>query len=150
MSRKEDGRRSRQSAAGDPTFWQELAPTLQPAVGPIAFGFISKQMVSGAYAEGVLTLYVSQEAIKKWLSSEERRQGLERAASAKAGRPVHVMIEVGTPKSVPLHGQGTAAHPAPAGGSAALENKAVPVPEDPLKELLSFAQTAGKGIVTID
>lgn len=154
VSRREAGRRSRQNAGGtgDLRFWQELAPTLSSAsVGQMAFAFISKQLVSGEFDGGILTLYTIDEGAKQWLSNEMPRRGIETAATAKAGHPVRVIVEAGKPKS--------AASTASAAAQTANSAPFVPdAPEksgeietmDPLKELLSFAQTVGKGIVAID
>lgn len=165
---KKAQRKKGSKPTGDPRFWQELAPTLQRAVGPIAFGFISKQMVSGRYADGVLTLYVSDDGIRKWFSGEDRRAKLEQAAAAKARRPVRVELVVGKPEEngakpqlSPHRGREAARKPAqteaePAEDGSAPSQKADPAPEpspaepDPMEELLAFAQGEGKTIVTIE
>ncbi|MCD8188764.1 MAG: DNA polymerase III subunit gamma/tau [Clostridiales bacterium] len=165
---RKEQRKKTNKPTGDPRFWQELAPTLQSAVGPIAFGFISKQMVSGRYADGVLTLFVSDEGTKKWFSGEDRRAKLEQAAAAKARRPVQVQLMVGKPEEngskpqlSPPRERETARKPAhteseSAGQGSAPSQKDEPDPEpsataaDPMAELLAFAQGEGKDIVTVE
>ncbi len=165
---KKAQRKKGSKPTGDPRFWQELAPTLQSAVGPIAFGFISKQMVSGLYADSVLTLYVSDEGTKKWFSGEDRRAKLEQAAAAKAHRPVQVQLVVGKPEetsakphvSSPKEREAVR-KPAQTKAKSVEDSptpsqKAEPVPEpspvetDPMEELLAFAQGEGRGIVTVE
>ncbi len=164
---RQEKRKKANKPTGDPRFWQELSPTLQRVVGPIAFGFISKQMVSGLYADGVLTLYFSDEGTKKWFSGEDRRVKLEQAAAAKAHRPVQVQLVVGKPEEAgtktahSLRETSLVPHPTHTESESAVlpsapPRKANPAPEppvtaaDPMEELLAFAQGEGKNIVTVE
>jgi hypothetical protein len=122
------------AGGGDARFWQELAPTLKGTIGPMAFAFISEGLVSGMYGDGTLTLYVSDDGSKLWLTNAHCSRTLEQAATAKAGRPVRVRVQIGAPNLEPVGNR------TPAGEAAA----------DPMSELLTFAMGAGKGIVTID
>jgi DNA polymerase-3 subunit gamma/tau len=122
------------AGGGDARFWQELAPTLKGTIGPMAFAFISEGLVSGMYGDGTLTLYVSDDGSKLWFTNAHCSRTLEQAATAKAGRPVRVRVQIGAPNLEPVGNR------TPAGEAAA----------DPMSELLTFAMGAGKGIVTID
>ncbi|MCD7822026.1 MAG: DNA polymerase III subunit gamma/tau [Clostridiales bacterium] len=166
--KKEQRKKAADCPAGDPRFWQELAPTLQSALGPMAyFGYISKQMVTGRYADGVLTLYCNDEGVKKWFSGEECRASLEQAATAKARRPVQVQLTVGKPResgprsrALPSQEDDAAPEPGQAEsesaeqGFAQRKEKATQQPPapaaDPMEELLAFARTEGKDIVTVE
>ncbi len=125
-------------------------------------------MVSGLYADSVLTLYVSDEGTKKWFSGEDRRAKLEQAAAAKAHRPVQVQLVVGKPEETgtkpqlsPRRKRDAAPNPAQTAAEPAVDSpppapKSEPGPEpspveaDPMEELLAFAQGEGRGIVTVE
>lgn len=160
--------------AGDPNFWNELAPHLKNVVEHGLFGFIRQRMVSGSYENGTLYLFVLDEFIQKRLMMEVNRQPLEEAASAKAGRPVHIQVRVGNPTAAQQKTGTAPQQSAPAASRTKPEAQELPplpepLPElepaplpveppvsqnlpvdDPMAELLAFAEGAGKGIVTVE
>lgn len=126
-----------EKGGGDPRFWQELAPMVMQQVGPFFYGFITKNLVTGLYNGTSLTIYAPDEGGKLWLSNERDKQILETAATAKAGHPVRVFVEVGPPSGV---GSSVEAAPPPPQQNT-----------DPMSEILAFGETElGKEILTID
>lgn len=106
-------------------------------VGPFFYGFITKNLVTGLYNGTSLTIYAPDEGGKLWLSNERDKQIIEMAATAKAGHPVRVFVEVGPPSGV---GSSVEAAPPPPQQNT-----------DPMSELLAFGETElGKEILTID
>ncbi len=165
--RKEQRKKATKSA-GDPRFWQELAPTLQSAVGQGINGFITTGQLSGLYADGVLTVYVPDKMVKNLFLANncQYKVKLEQAATAKAHRSVRVELVVRKPEEAgsspkPHHReispvpQPSQAEPTSAEPDPAPPRKAEPAPEppasaaDPMEELLAFAQGEGKNIVTV-
>ena len=156
--RRQGGRKNRRpgGGGGDPHFWEQLSPLLLPELGMVARTFVEQKMVMGLYWDGVLTLYVPDPGVRQWLVKPEQQQAIERAAALQAGRNVRVQVEVGTPSPdqirSPARGEhttgGTGQTDALPDESQAAGAKAEEV--DPMAELMNFAQTEGKGIVTID
>ncbi len=146
-------------SVGDSAFWDELAPHLKNTVEHGLFGFIQKQMVTGSYKDGILHLFALDEFIRKRLMMEVNRLPLEEAASAKAGRPVRIQVQVGNPPPASPHRPDAAQNGGPPPMPPA-EPDMPPLPEpppepvppagDPMEELLAFAQGEGKGIVVVE
>lgn len=137
--RPKTGHRNRPSgmaAAGDPKFWQELSPMLLQQVGQVFYGYITKNLLTGLYDGERLTIYAPDEGGRMWLSNERDKQIIELAATAKAGHPVRVLVEV-EPSQTAANGEQSFLRP----------QEAV----DPMNELMAFAHTElGKEILTID
>lgn len=137
-AQRRSGRQSRPSGTtggGDPRFWQELAPTLLQQIGHVYYGYITKNLLTGLYDGTRLTVYAPDEGGRIWLSNERDKQIIETAATAKAGHPVRVFVEVAVPQS----------------SSAAVQTAPQREAVDPMSEILAFGGTElGKEILTID
>lgn len=165
-SRRKRASSAGDAAAGDPRFWSELVPRLKNVIERGMFGFIHQRMVSGCYENGILHLFTLDDFIQKRLMMDVNRLPIEEAATAKAGRMVHIQVQVGQPPQPKAPRQAAAQQaapqpePQPVPEEELPELEPAPLPEepstpsipedDPLNELLAFAQGAGRGILTVE
>lgn len=146
---------------GDPRLWQEILPQVLPRMGFVLRAYMSQKLVSGLFDGTVLTLYVPDEGARGWLNQEAHKQPIEQAAAKKLGYPIRVEVALrgGAQEGIPV---AQAVTRTPVQSSMPVPSVIVPaVPREGthssqpnqaelMQELLSFAQSAGKGIVTID
>jgi len=112
------------AATATGSFWSDFSAGLRGLVPPSAHPYLmNPAMVSGTWAEGVLTLWVQDDFTKALLNKPAVTEAIAKAASARFGQSTRVTFTIGTPPAQP-----TAPTPAPAPAKA----------EDALEQLLDF------------
>ena len=103
-------------------FWAEFAAGLRGQVPPSAHPYlVNRDLVSGAWKDGVLTLWVKDEFTKSLLNRPAITEGIAKAATVRFGQPARTVFSIGRP---PEEQNAEPAEAAPGG--------------DALDELLSF------------